>query len=134
MLRVDPHSDVPPSRQIVRAILDAIARGELVAGAKLPSVRAAAAEALVNPNTIGKAWRELESLGAVLGKNGSGVYVTDDGPSIARGERLARTLEDFERCARAALDAGHERIALDAALEALHGEAALRGRLQGRKG
>ena len=120
MLRVDPHSDVPPSRQLVRQVLDAIARGELAAGDRLPSVRAAAAEALVNPNTIGKAWRELEMLAAVEGRNGSGVYVTQDGPLIARTERLARTLDDFEAAVAAALAAGHERTVLRAALRKLN--------------
>ena len=119
MLRVDPHSDVPPSRQLVRAVLDAIARGELAAGDRLPSVRAAASAALVNPNTIGKAWRELENLAAVEGRNGSGVFVTEAGPEIARAERLARTLDEFARAAEAALAAGHEmeslRVTLDSA-------------------
>lgn len=136
MLKVDPHSDIPPSRQIVRAVLDAIARGDLAAGDKLPSVRAAAAQALVNPNTIGKAWRELEHMGAVFGRNGAGVFVTDDGPALAQSARLATTLDDFARAARAALDAGHERVALDAALDAAleRIEADTReGNLEGRK-
>ncbi len=53
--RVDPHSEVPPSKQLVQQVLDAIARGDLETGDRLPSVRGMAAEALVNPNTVGKA-------------------------------------------------------------------------------
>ena len=93
---IDPHSDSPPSRQIVERVLDAVARGELTAGDRLPSVRALAADALVNPNTVGKAYRELESLGVTAGKNGSGVYVTARGPAIARRLRQATTLDAFE--------------------------------------
>ncbi|MBL8897988.1 MAG: GntR family transcriptional regulator, partial [Planctomycetes bacterium] len=64
-LRVDSTSTVPPSRQLVEGVLDAIARGALEEGARLPSVRELAAEALVNPNTVAKAYRELQWLGAV---------------------------------------------------------------------
>ncbi|MDA1195959.1 MAG: GntR family transcriptional regulator, partial [Planctomycetota bacterium] len=67
-IRVDPSRATPPSRQIVEAILDEIARGHFSAGARLPSVRGLAAEALVNPNTVGKAYRELELLGVSEGR------------------------------------------------------------------
>ena len=56
-VRVDPHSLLPPSQQLVAAVLDAIAAGELPPGARLPSVRGLASEALVNPNTVTKAYR-----------------------------------------------------------------------------
>ena len=105
---VDPSLDVPPSRQIVRAVLDAIARGALAPGARLLSVRALAAEALVNPNTAARAYRDLEALGAVEGRNGLGVFVTEKGPAIARGLRRKATREAFLRAATEALRAGHE--------------------------
>ena len=63
--------------------------------------------ALVNPNTVSKAYRELEHLGVALGRNGSGVYVTEHGVEIARQQRQAATLEAFAASARAALIAGH---------------------------
>ncbi len=84
IVRVDPHADVPPSRQIVEAVLDAVARGEWGPEDRLPSVRALAEEAMVNPNTVGKAYRDLEGLGVVEGRNGSGVFVTAAGPARAR--------------------------------------------------
>jgi DNA-binding transcriptional regulator YhcF (GntR family) len=87
-LRVDPHSDVPPSRQIVEAYLD------------------------------------LETLGVVEGRNGSGVFVREGGPAVARAQRRKATLEAFRRAARAALRAGHEREALEHALAALARESA----------
>lgn len=119
ILRVDPRSDVPPSRQIVEALLDAVSRGELGAGDRLPSVRALAEQALVNPNTVGKAYRDLEGMGVVEGRNGSGVYVTEGGPTVARGERRRATLDAFRRAAGEAMRAGHEVEALATALEAL---------------
>jgi DNA-binding transcriptional regulator YhcF (GntR family) len=110
--RVDTASDVPPSRQLVEAILDALACGALEAGAKLLSVRALAAEALVNPNTAARAYRDLEQMGVVSGRNGLGVFVTGRGPSIARAARRKSTLQAFRRAAAEALRAGHPRRVL----------------------
>ena len=116
-VRVDPHSPVPPSQQLVAAVLDAIASGELAAGDKLPSVRGLAAEALVNPNTVTKAYRDLEHLGASEGRNGSGVYVTADGPNVAKAIRLAETLAAFRAAATFARRAGHEQAVLAEVLQ-----------------
>ncbi|MCB9885461.1 MAG: GntR family transcriptional regulator [Planctomycetes bacterium] len=107
-VRVDPNSLVPPSQQLVAAVLDAIASGELHPGDKLPSVRGLAGQALVNPNTVTKAYRDLEHLGATEGRNGSGVYVTAAGPDVARAIRLAETLDAFRSAAAFALRAGHD--------------------------
>ncbi len=104
---VDLAADAPPSRQLVRAVLDAIARGELAAGDQLPSVRQLAAKALVNHNTVARAYRDLEQLGVVRGQNGLGVFVSPVGPRIARDERRGDTLDEFRRAAVEALRAGH---------------------------
>lgn len=122
-LRVDPHSLTPPSQQIVAAVLDAIATGELTPGDKLPSVRGLAAEALVNPNTVAKAFRDLEHLGATAGRNGSGVFVTAAGPDVAKAIRLAETLEQFQQAAQQALRAGHDEQQLLSVLDAMRSEA-----------
>jgi GntR family transcriptional regulator len=110
--RVDPGLDVPPSRQLVEAVLDALAAGELGAGEQLPSVRGMAAEVLVNHNTVARAYRDLEQLGAVVGVNGRGVFATAEGPRIARGLRRASTLAAFEQALGEALRAGHPLDAL----------------------
>ena len=119
--RVDPASEVPPSRQIVEAVLDGVARGALAPGCKLLSVRALAAEALVNPNTAAKAYRDLTAMGVLEGKNGLGVFVTGKGPAIARAARERQTLERFRRAASEALRAGHGAETLLRALEQLQG-------------
>lgn len=105
--RVDPRRDAPPSRQIVEAVLDAVASGELQAEAKLPSVREMAAQALVNHNTVARAYRDLEQLGVVEGCNGRGVFVTSDALRIARRVRHAETLAAFEHALDHALRCGH---------------------------
>lgn len=129
--RVDPRSDIPPSRQIVEAVLDQMARGELAAGDRIPSVRVLAEEALVNPNTVGKAYRDLESMGVTEGRNGSGVFVTAEGPSIARADRKKGTLDAFRRAAKAALRAGHDPEALERIVAAMEPHALARAREEG---
>ena len=134
--RVDPDSLVPPSQQLVAAILDAIAAGELGVGDKLPSVRGLAAEALVNPNTVTKAYRDLEHLGATEGRHGSGVYVTAAGPDVARAVRSAETLDAFREAARQAVSAGHEVVVLQEVLEQVlqqRGEQGQPGAVRGSK-
>ena len=104
---IDPDADVPPSRQLVEAVLDAIASGELEPGSQLPSVRVMAAEAMVNHNTVARAYHELERLGATDGVNGLGVFVTLRGPEVSATERRASTLAVLRRALADALRAGH---------------------------
>jgi GntR family transcriptional regulator len=105
--RVDPRRDAPPSRQIVEAVLDAVASGALEPESKLPSVREMAAEALVNHNTVARAYRDLEQLLVVEGQNGRGVFVTRGATGIAQRLRHAETLAAFERALDHALRSGH---------------------------
>ena len=104
---IDPDADVPPSRQLVQIVLDAIASGELEPGTQLPSVRTLAAEAMVNHNTVARAYEALERLGATEGVNGVGVFVTLGGPEVAAAERRAATLSVLRRALAEALRAGH---------------------------
>jgi DNA-binding transcriptional regulator YhcF (GntR family) len=113
-LRVDPTLPTPPSRQLVEAVLDRVAAGALRPGERLPSVRALAAQALVNPNTVNKAYRELEALGAVEGRNGAGVFVRAEGPALARAERRGATLARVQAAIETAVGAGHDPRALAA--------------------
>ena len=116
-LKIDPHSSTPPSQQLQDAVLDAVATAALVPGDKLPSVRTVAEQALVNPNTVGKAWRALELMGVVVGRNGSGVFIEAAAPKIARRLRGDATLSEFERAAHAAIRAGHAHAMLKELLD-----------------
>jgi DNA-binding transcriptional regulator YhcF (GntR family) len=119
---VDPHSCVPPSRQLVEALLDDIARRELGAGDRLPSVRTLAADALVNPNTVCKAYRDLESAGVVQGQNGRGVFVTAEGPKRACALRQRATLDAVRAAIAEALRAGHSPSAMADVVDELLGK------------
>ena len=107
-LIVDSALATAPSRQLVEIVLDAVARGGLEPEARLPSVREAAVQAMVNPNTVAKAWRELAGLGVVYASNGRGVFVTSDGPTLARTLRNEASLDRLMRALDEVLAAGHE--------------------------
>ena len=121
---VDPHADVPPSRQLVHRALDAFASGAFAPGDRLPSVRQLAGLALVNHNTAARAYRELEDLGVVRGENGLGVFATDAAERIVRELRLDATLESFQEAAREALRAGHPLTELQGELASVASKAA----------
>lgn len=104
---VDPDAPAPASQQLVERCLAGLARGALTPGDRLPSVRGLAALALVNHNTVARAYRELEGLGVVKAKGGSGVYVTARGPEVASRHWQEETEGRFRDATRSALDAGH---------------------------
>jgi GntR family transcriptional regulator len=101
---LDPESPRPIFRQIVDGLRGAIARGSIAAGELLPSVRTVAEELGVNPNTVHKAFSELEREGLVTPERGRGMVVVAGVKQSARtsGEDavLAR-LADAVRHARA---------------------------------
>jgi len=86
-LQIDPASSVPIFTQITNQIKYSIAMGAYRAGDKLPSVRELAVQLRVNPNTVVKAYRELEREAVVYTQRGLGVFVSKDAPGISRKER-----------------------------------------------
>lgn len=76
-IQVTPGSDEPIYVQIVEQVSETIAKGQLVAGDKLPAVRKLAAELVINPNTVARAYTILEQSGLVTTKTGSGTFVAD---------------------------------------------------------
>jgi GntR family transcriptional regulator len=86
-LQIDPASSVPIFTQITNQIKYSIAMGAYAADDKLPSVRELAVHLRVNPNTVVKAYRELEREAVVYTQRGLGVFVSKDAPGISRKER-----------------------------------------------
>lgn len=80
-------TDVPIYRQIMMEIERAIARGELGAGLRLPSQREMAVLSGTNPNTVQRAYRELESEGVIETRRGQGTYVREDPEGAVRIRR-----------------------------------------------
>ncbi len=81
-IQILPGSSEPIYVQVAEQISKAIARGELASGDKLPAVRKLAAELVINPNTVARAYSRLEQAGLVTTKTGSGTYVSD--PKLRR--------------------------------------------------
>ena len=77
MIRVDATSFVPIYEQIKQGIVRLVATGRLKVGEPLPSIRDLAAEIIVNPNTVARAYRELEQDGLVSTQKGRGSFVAD---------------------------------------------------------
>jgi len=89
--------------QIMENIKSKIARGELKPGSKLPSVRELSGDMGVNPNTIARAYSELEREGVIVTRRGQGTYVTDDHQKVLkiRDEMAASALSTFLESLRA---------------------------------
>jgi GntR family transcriptional regulator len=101
---VDPLSPVPIFRQIVDGLRAAIARGSIAAGELLPSVRALSERLGVNPNTVQKAFSELEREGLVAAERGRGMVViggTRESARAAGEHAVVERLADAVRHARA---------------------------------
>jgi GntR family transcriptional regulator len=74
-----------------------VASGRLKPGEELPSIRTLAEQLLVNPNTVARAYRELETAGVVEKRRTAGTYVTDNGSPLARKERLKLLKERIDQ-------------------------------------
>ena len=84
---IDARSGVPLYRQIIEQAKFAIARGKLEPGDQLPTVRQLAVDLSVNPNTVIRAYRELEIEGVLDSHQGSGTFVSSRKPDIDQLER-----------------------------------------------
>jgi len=80
-IEISPGSHEPIYGQIVSQVDRAIAMGELLPGDRLPAVRKLAAELVINPNTVARAYMVLDEQGLVVSKTGSGTFVAD--PAMA---------------------------------------------------
>ena len=99
---IDPGDSVPIYAQIIRRIKWGIASGALTDGSQLPSVRELATRLRVNPNTIVKAYRELEYEGFVQRRHGQGTYVSASGEAV-QAEREEVVAEVIARAAEVAV-------------------------------
>ena len=84
---IDTKSGVPFYRQIIEQAKFAIARGDLESGDRLPTVRQLAVDLSINPNTVIRAYRELEIEGVLVTQQGSGTFVGNRRPDVDRLEQ-----------------------------------------------
>jgi GntR family transcriptional regulator len=87
-IRISAHDGVPIYLQIVNQVKYLVASGRLAPGAEMPPIRVLAERLLINPNTVARAYRELEVAGVVEKRRTAGTFVSDNGSRLARRERL----------------------------------------------
>src|SRR5918995_2052275 len=94
LLKPNPSSGVPIYLQLIERVKHAIATGALRPGEQLPGIRPLAEELVINPNTVAKAYRELEHEGVIELRQGAGAFISEKAPSKKDAERLkaAQTL------------------------------------------
>ena len=96
MFDIDVKSRVPIYEQLTENVKCLIIQGVLTPGEQLPSVRSLAQELTINPNTIQKAYRELEREGYVISRPGKGSFVNDM-TDMMNDERISTLTEEVER-------------------------------------
>jgi GntR family transcriptional regulator len=92
-IRISPTDGVPTYLQIVNQVKYLVAAGRLGPGEELPPIRTLAERLMINPNTVARAYRELEVAGVVVKRGTTGTFVSASGSPLARRERV-RILTD----------------------------------------
>ena len=93
LFRINPQSGVPMYLQLIEQVRHAIESGALRPGDQLPGIRKVAEDMVMNPNTVAKAYREMEHAGLIVLRHGAGAFVADHHPAVqARAIQKARTV------------------------------------------
>ena len=105
MITIDYKDRRPIYEQIVSSIEELAVRGVLEPDSQLPSVRQLAVELSINPNTIQRAYSQLEKTGVIYSVKGKGTFVAAD-PKRLREEKMEQILQEMEKLLRQALALG----------------------------
>src|SRR6202008_2105333 len=87
-IHISTADGVPIYQQIVNQIKYLVSSGRLTAGEELPAIRTLAEQLVVNPNTVARAYRELETAGIVEKRRTTGTYISAEGSPLAHEEKL----------------------------------------------
>jgi GntR family transcriptional regulator len=112
-IHITTSDGVPPYLQIVNQVKYLVASGRLTTGEELPPIRALADRLRINPNTVARAYRELETAGVVVKRSTTGTYVSDAGSPLARRERLRIVTERVDALIAEARQLGFELAELE---------------------
>jgi GntR family transcriptional regulator len=104
---IDNSSGRPVYQQLMDQVKRDIALGRLIKDEKLPTVRELASQLAINPNTIAKAYRQLEQEGIIVTKAGSGAFVANLDSNLSKSVKKKLLSEELERIA---VDAFHMQI------------------------
>lgn len=95
-LHISPKDGVPIYQQIVTQMKHMVASQRLRPGDEIPPIRVLAEQLLINPNTVARAYRDLEAAGILTSRRGSGTHVAEKGSPLAHAERLRVLTERVE--------------------------------------
>ena len=113
-LHISTGDGVPIYLQIAQQVKHLVASGRLAPGDELPPIRVLAQQLLVNPNTVARAYLELERDGVVVKRHGSGTYISEGGSPLARKEKLKILAQ---RADAVLTEAGHLEVTLEDLLQ-----------------
>jgi len=117
VFRLDKRSGVPPYLQLVHQVRQAVLLGYLQQGDQLPLIREVVGSLAINPNTVSKAYRQLEQEGLVTSRPGQGTFVIA-APHTVSPATYTSLRRNLERWLRSAYDAGLDDEAIDALVSA----------------
>ena len=115
-IHINSNDGVPIYRQIVHQIKQLVVSGRLTPGEEIPPIRVLAEQLVVNPNTVARAYLELEHAGLVTKRHGSGTYIAERPPLLSRREKL-KALQ--QRADALVVEASHLGVELDEMIELL---------------
>lgn len=125
--RLDSHSGVPPYLQLVHQVRQALLLGYLRQGDRLPLIREAVEQLTINPNTVSKAYRQLEQEGLVSARPGIGTFVTG-APAVTVAPATYTSLRrGLEKWLRRAYESGLDEEAIMALVATANRELAQEG-------
>ncbi len=115
-IHINTSSGVPIYLQIVKQVKLQVSSGRLLSGQQLPPVRKLAQEIIVNPNTVARAYRQLETEKVIISRRGSGVFVAEITSPLAGGEQRRILIEHIDALLA---EAGQMDISIDEVTELL---------------
>jgi GntR family transcriptional regulator len=127
VFRLESGSGVPPYLQLVHQVRQAVLLGYLMDGDRLPMIREAVEQLAINPNTVAKAYRQLEQEGLVSAKPGVGTFVTGGPGAAISPARYAALRRGLERWLTSAEQAGLDDAAVAALIAVVRRESAEEG-------
>ena len=121
--RLDPGSGVPPYLQLVQQVRQAVLLRFLEPGDRLPLIREVVEALAINPNTVAKAYRQLEQENLVTGRPGHGTFVNDAPPGVMSPATYTALRRGLETWLRRAYAAGLDEPAVEALIATVRHEA-----------
>ncbi|MGC5386146.1 GntR family transcriptional regulator [Micromonospora chalcea] len=120
VFRLDNHSGVPPYLQLVQQVRQAVLLGFLQPGDRLPLIREVVEDLAINPNTVAKAYRQMEQENLVTGRPGQGTFVTEQQSAAMSPSTYTSLRRGLATWLRRAYEAGLDEQAVDALFTSVH--------------